>query len=265
MEDVPPEVIGHYERFDERSRLTAGEGLLEWSRTLDILERHLPPPPGRILDVGGGPGRYARHFGAAGYDVHLVDPVPRHVDQAAGAGLAGAELGDARHLDHGDESFDAVLLMGPLYHLQSAADRLQALAEARRVLRPGGVVAAAAIGRFASALDGLDRALVDDPRFREILAGDLHDGRHRNPTGEIEYFTTAYLHHPDDLLREIGTAGFEDVTVLAVEGIGWVAGDLEERHRDPARWDFLLGLLRSLEREPSLLGASPHLLAIAHR
>jgi len=262
VEDVPPEVIAHYERFDEASRLTDAEGFLEWDRTIDILSRHLPPPPARILDVGGGPGRYAHHLARNGYRVDLIDPVLRHVDRARRGPLAGAEVGDARRLDHADRAFDAVLLMGPLYHLQDRADRLQALAEARRVLRPGGVVAAAGISRYASALDGLDRGLVDDPRFRDILAGDLRDGLHENPTGDIEYFTTAYLHHPDELHAELETAGFTGVAVLAVEGVGWVAGDLELRRRDPERWRILLDLLRSLEREPSLLGASPHLLAL---
>jgi SAM-dependent methyltransferase len=261
MDGVPPEVIAHYERFDEDSRLT-GEGLLEWDRTLEILRRYLPPPPARILDVGGGPGRYAHHLTGMGYRVHLIDPVRRHVEQARRGPLAGAALGDARQLDHADASFDAVLLMGPLYHLQERADRLQALAEARRVLRIGGVVAAAGVSRFAPALDGLDRGFVDDPRFRDIVAGDLRDGRHHNPTDEIDYFTTAYLHRPDELRTDLDTAGFAEVAVLAVEGIGWAARDLDLRRRDPVRWRILLELLQSLEQEPSLLGASPHLLAI---
>jgi len=262
MDGVPPEMIEHYERFDEGARLADAEGMLEWDRTIDILARHLPPPPARILDVGGGPGRYAHHLTEMGYRVHLVDPVPRHVEQARRGPLTGAEIGDARQLDHADAAFDAVLLMGPLYHLQERCDRLRALAEARRVLGSGGVVAAAAVSRFAPALDGLDRGFIDDPRFRDIVAGDLHDGRHHNPTGELDYFTTAYLHHPEELRAELDAAGFAAPVVLAVEGIGWAAGDLELRRRDPGRWRILLELLRILEGEPSLLGASPHLLAL---
>ena len=79
-----------------------------------------------------------------------------------------ATLGDARKLAFPDRSADAVLLLGPLYHLTERADRLAALREARRVLRPGGVVFAAAISRFASLLDGLARDLLDDPDFRPI-------------------------------------------------------------------------------------------------
>jgi hypothetical protein len=133
------------------------------------------------------------------------------------------------------------------------------------VLLPGGRVAVAAISRFASAIDGLDRGFIDDPAFREILAGDLGDGRHSNRSGKIEYFTTAFFHHPDEMEGEILEAGFRGVEIVAVESIGWVDPDLEARRADPERWECLLELLRRLEQEPSMLGASPHLLGIGRR
>src|SRR6185503_19281174 len=146
----------------ERDRLLGGQGALEFARTQVLLERYLPAPPAVIADVGGGPGRYAVWLAEHGYRVHLVDPVPLHVEQARiaargrqGAALAGAEVGDARALRLPNESADAVLLLGPLYHLPERNERLQALAEARRVCRQGGVIIAAAISRFASTLDGL--------------------------------------------------------------------------------------------------------------
>jgi ubiquinone/menaquinone biosynthesis C-methylase UbiE len=265
MSDVPPQILGHYDTFDEHGRLTDGFGRLEWDRTLEILGRILPEPPARILDVGGGPGRYAHHLTEAGYEVHLIDPVAGHVVQAAEGPIASANVGDARRLPHPDASFDTVLLLGPLYHLQNRSDRLEALAEASRVVKPGGPIAAAAISRFASAIDGLDRGFIDDPEFRRIMAGDLTDGRHNNDTGNPVYFTTAYFHHPDELHRELLDAGLRDVRVLAVEGIGWVDPDLDGRREDPARWSIFLDLIRMLEREPSLLGASPHLLGIGTR
>jgi SAM-dependent methyltransferase len=138
-----------YQAGLEAGRLLEGSGVIELARTQDILERHLPPPPARVLDVGGGTGVYARWLAGRGYDVHLVDPSPRHVEEAQaheGPSLARVAIGDARRLDDADGSADAVLLLGPLYHLVEKDDRLRALAEARRVVRPGGVVVAAAIG-----------------------------------------------------------------------------------------------------------------------
>src|SRR5205823_14713779 len=102
-------------------------------------------------------------------------------------------------------SADAVLLLGPLYHLTTAEDRQAALGESRRILKPGGVLAAVAICRFASALDGLARRYFRDPRYAPIIWRDLADGQHRG-AGE-DYFTTAYLHRPDEFGHEISEAG----------------------------------------------------------
>jgi len=139
--------IAHYEATDERDRLTAAPGgRLEFIRTQELLARFLPPPPAVILDVGGAAGIHAAPLATNGYEIHLIDPVPLHVEQASAVpGLASATIGDARNLDRPDASVDAVLLLGPLYHLTERADRVAALAEARRVLRLGGVVAAAII------------------------------------------------------------------------------------------------------------------------
>jgi ubiquinone/menaquinone biosynthesis C-methylase UbiE len=110
------------------------------------------------------------------YDVHLLDPVSLHVEQAllaartAGTALAGAVVGDARRLPYADASADAALLLGPLYHLTDRADRVMALREAHRVLRPGGRIAAAAISRFASTFDGLARGMLVDPGFEALRA-----------------------------------------------------------------------------------------------
>lgn len=150
------------------------------------MERLLPSPPAAVLDVGGGPGTYAAPLARRGYRVHLVDPVPLHVEQArevAGSAPAAgftALAGDARHLDEPDQSQDAVLLFGLLYHLTGQADRRQALEEARRVPRPGGRLLAMAVCRFASLLDGLYAGWLDDPDFRPIVEQDLADGQHRN-------------------------------------------------------------------------------------
>jgi SAM-dependent methyltransferase len=201
--------------------------------------------------------------------VHLLDPVPLHVAQAAAASaqqpdapLASAAVGDARRLAHADGAADAVLLLGPLYHLTERGDRLRALREARRVLRPGGLVFAAGISRFASLLDGLRHGLLDDAAFRAIVARDLVDGQHRNPTGHPAYFTTAFFHHPDELRAEVGEAGFVVEALVALEGPSGLVPDPDAWWADAARRERLLAAVRAVEREPSLLGLSPHLLAI---
>jgi SAM-dependent methyltransferase len=198
--------------------------------------------------------------------VHLVDPVSLHVEQAlqaAGSDPAAAFTaapGDARNLSEADESQDAVLFFGPLYHLTEAAERRQALGEAWRVLRPGWRLLAMAVCRFASLLDGLYQGWLDDPDFRPIVERDLADGQHRNPdpVGRPEFFTTAYFHTPDGLAGEIERAGFTSTAVYGVEGPGW---PLRREWADPRRREHILFVARSAETQPSLIGFSNHLIA----
>jgi SAM-dependent methyltransferase len=156
-----------------------------------------------------------------------------------------------------------VLLLGPLYHLTEAVDRSRALNEARRVLKPGGQLFAAAISRWASALDGLARDLFQDPRFAAIVERDLREGQHRNPTERVDYFTTAYFHRPDELRAELVGAGLVLEGLYGVEGPGWLLSDVTARLADPRRRDDLLRVARLLESEPWVLGVSAHLLAVA--
>ena len=252
----------------EGGRLLAGAGHVELARTQDVLERYLPAPPARVLDVGGGTGVYARWLAGRGYEAHLVDLSPRHIEEARahpGPALGGACVGDARRLEEADASTDAVALLGPLYHLTEREDRIRSLAEARRVLKPGGVVVAAAISRYASLLDGLFRGLVDDPAFLPILDRDLREGQHRNPTSRLDYFTTAYFHRPAELGDEAGAAGLAVDAILAVEGPAWLMPDLDARWADETRRRPLLDLLRRVEADPAALAMSAHLLLVAHR
>ena len=259
-----PDVTWYYDRGQERDRL-ATTSRLELLRTQELLDRFLPGAPGRLLDVGGGPGEYAAWLTERGYDVTLVDPVALHVEQARDRGVASAVLGDARSLDFDDESFDAVLLLGPLYHLPDRDDRIQALREAHRVLAPGGVVAVAVISRFASTIDGLLKGFLKDDAFASVVATCVEDGRHANPTRQPGWFTTAYFHHPDDVLPELRDGGFLAEGLYAIEGVGVVTPDLEGWLDDPRLRTILLQTIRTLETEPSLLGAAGHLLAIGHK
>ena len=267
---IDPAIESHYGTGYERARLfPGGRPSLEFVRSMDLLERLLPAPPARVLDVGGGPGTYAAPLAGRGYQVHLVDPVPLHVEQARQAGTdpaAGftAALGDARALAEPDESQDAVLLFGPLYHLTDAADRQRAIGEARRVLRPGGRLLAMAVCRYASLLDGLYEGWLDDPDFRAIVERDLVDGQHRNPdpVGRPEFFTTAYFHTPDGLGKEIERAGFTGLAVYGVEGPGW---PLRQEWADPRRREQILFAARATETQPELIGFSDHLIAAATR
>jgi SAM-dependent methyltransferase len=269
--EPPLEVVAYYEQFAEESRLESGPFKLEFERTKDILVRVLPPPPARIVDIGGAAGVYSAWLAGLGYEVHLVDASPRLVEAARRLNttlpkpIASLAVADARSLPQPAGTADVVLIMGPLYHLPSAADRAAALSEATRVLVPSGLVVVAAISRYASALDGLARGLAVDSAFVRMRNRDLLDGQHRNDTDRPDYFTTAYFHRPEDLRRELDAAGFEKVALFGVEGPGWIVGDFENRWAERVLRDDIMEVARALEAEPSILGASAHLLGIGRR
>jgi 2-polyprenyl-3-methyl-5-hydroxy-6-metoxy-1,4-benzoquinol methylase len=267
---LPEEVVRHYQDGAyEQSRITQGLGRLELVRTQEVVRRHLPNERLRVLDVGGGAGVHARWLAADGHDVQLVDAVPLHVEQARAAAATGAPftaaLGDARDLDHPDEAFDVVLLLGPLYHLTDRDDRMQALTEARRVLRNGGLLFAAAISRFASLFDGLARGFLFERDFQAVVRRDLAEGQHRNPTARPGGFTTAYFHHPDQIETEVRAAGLDVRELVGIEGLaGWLQS-LDVRWDDPDDRDTILNSARAVETEPALRGLSAHLLVVAER
>lgn len=244
-------------REDERLRLRA-HGVLERVRTQELLARFLPSPPAAVLDVGGGTGVHAEWLAGRGYAVHLIDPIEEHVAVAARLPGVASTVGDACRLRQADGSQDAVLLLGPLYHLVERDARLRALREARRVARSGAPVIAAGISRYATLMDiGSDGRLTEavEPFLNQLHA----TGQFR---GGVVGFTTAYFHLPDELALELADAGLRDVEVYGIEG---PAGPTL-RALGLGRIDELLEpavrAARMVEREPALIAASGHLLAV---
>lgn len=263
---------GYYGTGTEEPRLAQGSGRIEMARTQELILRHISAPPAVVADVGGGPGVYATWLARLGYQVHLIDPVPLHIEQARAASaaqqnspIASVTLGDARRIERPDGSVDAALLFGPLYHLTERNDRIAALREAWRIVRPGGVVLAVGISRFVSTLDGMLHGYLEDPLFVRITRDDLATGQHRNPTNHPAYFTTTYFHHPTQLKIEVEDAGLVHERTVGIEGPAWLVSRVEETWDDPVWRARYLDALGRIEEEPSLLGASQHLLVVARK
>jgi len=261
MDHVTAEIVSYYQdRYEEAARLDKRpQGRLEHLRTLELVRGVLPAAPARVLDVGGGPGAYARPLMADGHRVRLVDLVPAHVDQArAGDPPIDAVLGDARSLPEADDSADATLLLGPLYHLHRRDDRVRALREAIRVTRPGGPVVAAAISRFAGPIDFAatarfdERTLAEAERLRSTGVNDPSIG-----------FTQAYFHRVAELADECREAGLANLTIHGVEGPAWAAAEAAiGGPSEGAVFDAALRLARVYSSEADLVAASCHLLAV---
>ncbi len=241
----------------------------EFAVTLRALAEYLPPPPARVLDCGGGPGRYAIELARRGYEVTLFDlssgnlAFARRKAGEAGVVLAAFEQGTALDLSRfPDASFDAVLLMGPLYHLLEEVERRQALAEARRVLVSGGPLFAAFITRYAAHrycaahYPGLLLAQRDD-YDRILLDGKLP------PKPEREVAFVAYFAHPAEAIPMCQAAGFEVATALGVEGA--VSAPEEEINKlDGPAWDAWAAVNWQIAPDPCIHGGVEHLLVVAH-
>jgi ubiquinone/menaquinone biosynthesis C-methylase UbiE len=269
---LPEEAIRYYEDGREAGRLFKGIGPLELTRTQELIERFFPAPPAVVLDVGGGPGIYSCWLARLGYKVHLVDALPLHVEQARQASdaqaaqpIASLRVGDARHLGDPDETIDAVLLHGPLYHLTERSDRLAALREGARVLRPRGVLLAIGISRYASTLLGLVNWWIEDAEYLRMIERELEDGCHRPPASWPGLFTTAYFHRPGELGAELQEAGLIHEGTLAIQGPGWLVPDFAEKWASDAQRGALLQVIRLLERDPAALALTPHLMAIGRK
>lgn len=255
------DLVTHYRtRPGEDARLArTPHGRLEFLRTQELLRRFLPERA-RVLDVGGGTGVHAAWLAADGHRVHLVDLVPAHVAEAAALPGVTAEAGDARDLAAGDASQDVVLLLGPLYHLVAPAERARALSEAWRVLRPGGLLAAAGISRYLSLLEtgaaGTLTAGLAEP-VRAVVETGAYDGH----VG----FVPTHWHTAAELHDEVAAAGFTGTAVFGVEGPSWPALDEAGLAEFPDRVESAMRAARLVEQDPHLVHASAHLLAVARR
>jgi SAM-dependent methyltransferase len=265
---VQDDLLAYYALGAEPSRLDTGVGSLEFERTKELVTRFLPPGSD-VADVGGADGRYAAWLADLGHRVELVEPVTLHVELALTRAGTPARFvvheGDARSLPLPEDSVDAVLLLGPLYHLGERTDRLRALGEARRVTRPGGIVFAAAISRFAPLLDTIRRGRIGDAAAFANVLDEIASGRRVVRERRTSPFPDAYFHLPEELEGELVEAELEPEAIYGVEGPGALLNDGDPGWADPSVQARLVEAARVVETDPRLLVVSPHLLAVARR
>jgi SAM-dependent methyltransferase len=253
----------YYARGMESERLAKGVARVEFERTLEVIGRTLPAAPAVVADIGGGPGRYTDWLCDAGYTVVHRDLVMDHVEcvRARHPGLDTA-IADARSLDLPDNSVDVALMLGPLYHLREHADRVQALREARRIVRGGGHVHVAAITRWAARLNGL---LVD--RLHETYPGLPALVEEMEHTGWLvpahDGGFCCHTHTSTELRSESADTGLRVESMVSLESIAFALHDIDERMDDAVQRQLVLDTLRAVESVPDVIGVGPHLLATA--
>lgn len=282
MKTIDATVLAGYNAGIERNRLREGIGLIEFERTKEILLEKLPPPPAVIYDIGGAYGEYAWWLALRGYEVHLFDLSETNIAMSAelaveypGTRLASATVCDARAIPRPEASADAVLLMGPLYSITEYGERILAIRESRRLLKPGGLLFSAALTPYSVLVSRLavyhendtpKRRELDDPAVMAIIERALEDGCYINPEKKIANgIGSSHLHTAKALREELLAGGFGMTVVHGVMGGAWLAPNIHELMLNESTRRTLMKTVRLLDTHEEIIGLSGHLLAVSRK
>jgi S-adenosylmethionine-dependent methyltransferase len=251
---------------------------IEWSRMdrhpleFEITKRHIDQvihPKSRILDIGGGPGKYSFHYAALGHKVTLIDLAESNIEYARNKQhelniyLESLRVGDATSLkDIEDDSFDIIFCMGPLYHLIAESDRKKAVNECKRIVKKNGSIIFSFITIMAQTISVIKRYPLFIKNWERALSKGIEKG-----INDSEYdtgFTEAFFVDPlkvEDFLVDCGLL----VTKLAgAEGIACQSEpDLLKLPRDVL--DEWINFSFKYSECRSTLGANQHVLCIAKK
>jgi ubiquinone/menaquinone biosynthesis C-methylase UbiE len=263
-------VRAYYASFDEWGRLEAPEGTRELTRALEILADQLPPGA-RVLDLGGGPGRYAIELAKRGHRVVLADLSPALLELArqrvAEAAIPGVESFDLVHATdlgrYADQSFDAVIAFGPFYHLIAEAERRRTADEIRRVLASRGRAFIAFIPRLSGVIALIDRAAARPAQVPDAVLQTAADtGAFSNPT--TSGFQEGYYPLPSEIEQLFVASGFRCEDMLSLKSIA------NDRAHQVARLEPTVRaeverLARALCRRPEIIATCGHALLVARK
>jgi len=254
-----------YTKASEETRLDKGMGIFEFERTKTLISRYLSNSKLNIIDVGGGTGKYSKWLAQQGHHVHLVEPILKHIYIAKSR---SSELkhpfkvhhGEAKALKFANQYADLIILHGPLYHLQSKMDRQDVIKEAKRVLKPGGIILGFAINYTASTLVGLMNGLIHKPSFFNMCVDELTTGIHNPPEDFPWLLAEAYYHTPQKLKNEFTEQTLIHLNTIAVEGMAWLDHKYFTNMLHPKHKNTLSELIKTTESDPYLLSFSPHMM-----
>jgi ubiquinone/menaquinone biosynthesis C-methylase UbiE len=270
MDDNARAVAETYNRDTEREWRRLDKDpyhALEFQVVMHHLRKYLPPQ-GKILDAGGGPGRYAIELCRAGYEVVLLDLSSGNIALAREKfslqpkdvqdRLLEAVVGDVRDLSRFEAgSFDAVLCLGgPLTHISGADDRSRAVSELIRVAKPGSVACIEVVGYLAvlrTILLEFSHELLD-PSFEKLV----QEGDATGPTKSTWHFFRA-----DEIRQLAESHGLETVEMAGCQGLS--AGVVEATNalaQDEAKWKVWVDLLLRTSTEPAVVDMAEHILYV---
>ncbi len=278
MKTIDSNVLANYNAGKERNRLRKSIGLIEFERTKELILANLPAPPAVVYDIGGAYGEYSWWLASLGYEVHLFDISKTNIDMSAelsseypGYSLKSSEICDARSINRPDKSADAILLMGPLYHITEKEERIIAIKESYRLLKDSGVIFVSALGRYSCVLGNLPKYGVkhrwfEEKEFIEMISREINDGNHIAPkSGNFNGIGTSHFHCLDELKCELALGGFPFTEVHGILGGAWLAPNIDELWKKPKSREALMTVVRLLDGREDIMLLSNHLLGIAKK
>ncbi|MBQ4581577.1 MAG: methyltransferase domain-containing protein [Clostridia bacterium] len=249
----------YYQRYDEEGRLLSRPGRVEFETTMRCIRRYLKDGA-RIIEIGAGTGRYSHALARMGYPVDAVELVQHNIDQFNASTQAGERVtirqGSACDLSaFPDNTYDVTLLLGPMYHLFTEAEKVQALSEAVRVTKKGGVIFAAYCMADPSILmHGFMKG-----NIRQLMADGMLDPdtfkAYSKPSDLFE------LHRVEDIIELRSRFDVAPLHLIATDGYAHHMRDVLEAMDEETFAIYLRYHFATCER-PDLLGLSNHTLDI---
>lgn len=254
-----------YNKASEETRLEKGMGIFEFERIKELIAQHITKPNSTIIDVGGGTGKYSEWLSEKGHQVHLIEPVQKHIKLAQKRAKKlktpfSVTKGNAQKLPNKSESADLIILHGPLYHLQKKENRIACITEAQRVLKKGGIVLGFAINATASTVVGLMNGMIHANSFFEMCKQELTTGIHNAPKDFPFLLAYAYYHKPQELKKEFLEQNLKFINLYAVEGMIWLDNEYFANMLDKKKSKTLKALQILTENDEYLLPFSPHMM-----
>ena len=264
-------VAGYYNDFDEWKRLDTPEGHLELILTLDVIKKHVPAGS-RVLDLGGGPGRYTAELAKSGYIMSLGDLSPKLIEIARErtAGISNIESIDVVNaVDlsiYPTGRFDAVLYMGPLYHLTSQDEIRNSLEQVARVLKSGGLLLASFIP-FLGGLAGIVErsAFAPDQANAETIVETFLTGVFHNR--DVRGFQEGKYMRPSkvrDIMQEVG---FNNILMRSVRGLGYrlEKSIIQKKTDDLETFNAIIDIINQTSEDQALVETAGHALYLGRK
>ena len=256
-------IENYYSNYDEDVRLGHKLGQVEFLTTMRYINKYLERiPNAKVLEIGAGTGRYSRTIADMGYKVSAVELVQHNIDifknQITPTQNISISQGNALDLNMlADNTFDITLLLGPMYHLYTDADKKRAISEALRVTKPGGIVFVAYCISDASILE-------DAFKNNLLMISDYMD------KGQIDPVTFDTVSLPEDIFELVRKADIDHLMAnFKTERLRYVATDMISRfiresieNMDEKTFDLYLRFHFAVCERPDMVGMTHHSLDI---